>query len=163
MYFIKRGLNKIGSLISKPGVFINEKASNLLDTDVIEMLLSTVVFVFFVVVIIYEIFTTRSNINTLNIFILFIIALFGISISIGLINLLVPMILNAICRITEPFVYLNTHCNNNLYKDLDGEPRYTTSLGWGVGPNAVVGINYFIEMDKKNNKNGYYKAKYIGK
>lgn len=160
MYFMKRGANKFGSIFSKPGAFIYEKASNALQSDVVEMVLTTIVSFIVIVTMLFEIFPIRSAFNTIM---LIIIAIIAISLAIWLINLLVPAFFRMICKVTEPFAYMNEHCKQKLDEDLNGEPRFKTSSGLGVGPKAEVGIKYFIELEKKNSRNGFYKAKYIGR
>ena len=159
-YFMKRSANKVGSVFSKPGAFIYRKAAKLAESDVLEMILTTLMSFLIITAALFEIFPFESILHTI---IIIVVALFLISLSIGLINALIPLLLGAICKLTAPFAYLNNHCNRNLDKDLEGEPRYTTSTGVGVGPKAEVGIKYFIEMEKKNKHKGFYKAKYVSK
>ena len=101
-YFMKRSANKVGSVFSRPGAFIYRKVARLLEADIVEMILTTLLSFLIITAALFEIFPLQSTGHTIFIIVA---ALFLISLSIGIINLLVPMILGAICKLTEPFAY----------------------------------------------------------
>lgn len=160
MYALKHGINKIGHAISKPGAFIHHKVLDAIDTDVVKMFLVSAVYCLSIILWLIEVFTDRSIFGAV---VMAVALLILDGVLVGLIDVLVPFTLKIISRVTAPFAYINNRCQENLYGELSGEPYFQTSDGIGIGPNAVVGIRYFIEMEKKNSKTGFYKAKYIGK
>lgn len=153
-------INQIGNAISKPGAFIHHKVLDVIYTDVVEMFLVRAVYCLSIIVWLFEAFFER---NTFRAVVLAIALLILDGAFVGLISILVPFTLKIISGLTAPFAYINNRCQEKLYEELSDEPYFQTSDGRGIGPNAVVGIRYFIEMEKKNSKTGFYKAKYIGK